>query len=82
LIEAGYEQPDQAPEHLRILARQAMSSTPAMRDFLKLTKQMEDTVQAVEIQPGEKCPTCNQYVLADMKISDYEMDSVINELDL
>ncbi len=81
LVEAGHE-PDEAPEHLRVLAKLAQSSAPAMRDFLKLTKPAIEATGEVTVAPGEKCPVCSQYVLADMQMSEETLSSVIEGLDL
>jgi len=67
LEEAGYSSPEDAPEHLRVLAEIAASkrsgAVPAMRDFLRLTaRYVEDpTTKMPTVHPGEKCPTCGQY---------------------
>ena len=82
LQEADYEDPDDAPEYLRILAKQALTSTPAMKAYLQLTKTVEDVKAEVTVQPGERCPTCHQYVLADMQMTEETLDSVIEGLDL
>ncbi len=81
LKEAGYDDPEEAPESKRLLAQQAAKGyVPAIKGFL--SKDDVKDVSVVVVQPGERCPTCQQYVLADMQLSDGEMDGVINELDL
>ena len=82
LQEADYDDPDDAPEYLRILAKQALTSTPAMKAYLQLTRTVEEAKVEVTVQPGEKCPTCSQYVLADMQMAEETLDSVIEGLDL
>lgn len=80
LKEAGYDNPDEAPESKRLLAQQAAKGyVPAIKGFLG--KEEEKDVSVV-VQPGDRCPTCQQYVLADMQIADDEMESVIDGLDL
>ena len=80
LKEAGYDNPDDAPEGKRLLAQQAAKGyVPAIKGFLA-KEDMKDVSVAV-IQPGERCPTCHQYVLVDMQIPDDEMESVIDGLD-
>ncbi len=81
LKEAGYDNPDEAPESKRLMAQQAVKgNVPAIKGFLG--KEDIKDVSVAAVQPGEKCPTCHQYVLADMQIPDEEMESVIDELDL
>ena len=80
LKEAGYDNPDDAPESKRLLAKKAAEGyVPAIKGFL--SKEEAKDVSVV-VQPGERCPTCQQYVLVDMQITDDEMDSVIEGLDL
>ncbi len=80
LKEAGYDDPEEAPESKRLMAQEAAKGhIPAIKGFLG-KEEAKDV--SVVVQPGERCPTCHQYVLADMQITDDEMDSVINELDL
>ena len=79
--EAGYDNPDDAPEGKKLLAQQAAKGyVPAIKGFLG-KEDMKDVSVAV-VQPGERCPVCHQYVLADMQIPDDEMESVIDGLDL
>ena len=82
LIEAGHKQPDKAPEHLRILAKQALSSTPAMKAFLQLTRTTEESGDLAVAIPGEQCPTCRQWVLAELQMSEEEVASVVDGLGL
>jgi len=67
LQEAGYDDPQDAPEHLRVLASIAASertgSVAALRDFLRLTRPSSDDAGAVVVQPGTQCPTCHQWQL-------------------
>ncbi len=80
LKEAGYDNPDEAPESKRLMAQQAAKGqVPAIKGFMG-KEEAKDV--SVVIQPGERCPTCQQYVLADMQITDDEMESVIDGLDL
>ena len=81
LIEAGHE-PGKAPEHLRILAKQALSSTPAMKAFLQLTRTAEESGDLAVAIPGEQCPTCRQWVLADMQMTEETLASVVDGLGL
>ena len=79
LKEAGYDNPDDAPESKRLLAQQAAKGyVPAIKGFL--SKEEAKDVSVVVVQPGERCPTCQQYVLADMQMSGETLDSVIEEL--
>ena len=80
LVEAGHE-PEEAPEHLRILAKLAQSSPPAMRDFLKMTKVIDDKAEVVLAIPGELCPTCSQYVLTDLQMTDEQVGTVLESID-
>jgi len=81
LVEAGHE-PEEAPEHLRILAKLAQTSPPAMRDFLKMTKVIDDKAEAIVAIPGELCPTCSQYVLTDLRITEEQMSEVLELIDV
>ena len=51
LVEAGYDNPKDAPEHLHILAKQAITSTPAMNAFLRLTQP-----ERIEERKNGACP--------------------------
>ena len=88
LAEAGFDADNKAPEHLQVLADYAVSgksgAVVALRDFRKLTSIDETTVtpDQLTVKPGDKCPVCHQYVLADMQISEDELISVIDGLDL
>ena len=79
LIEAGHE-PGEAPEHLRILAKQALSSTPAMKAFLQLTRTAEESGDLAVAIPGEQCPTCRQWVLADMQMTEVEIGEMLESV--
>ena len=81
LVEAGHE-PGEAPEHLRVLAKLAQTSPPAMRDFLKMTKVIDDKAEAIVAIPGELCPTCSQYVLTDLVLTDEQTSEVLELIDL
>ena len=81
LKEDGYDNPDDAPESKRLLAQRAASGyVPAINKFM--TDNHKGVVKVATVQPGDKCPVCHQYVLDDMQITDDEMESVIDELDL
>ena len=82
LQDAGYPDPEDAPERKKLMAQEAAKgNVPAIRSFA--TKdELKAEVQVGYPAPGERCPTCQQYVLADMQITDDEMDSVIDGLDL
>ena len=59
LQEAGFENPEDAPEHLRVLADIASSgrsgAVAALRDILRLTRRNEQYEPPKE---GERCPLC------------------------
>lgn len=87
LAEAGYDDDNPASEQLKVLVDYGVSgksgAVAALRDVRRITSTEEAaTGPAVAVRPGNKCPTCHQYVLADMQIADDEMDSVIDDLDL
>jgi hypothetical protein len=80
LAEAGFDADNQAPEHLQVLADYAVSgksgSVVALRDFRKLTSSEETTVipDQLTIKPGQKCPTCRQYLLTDLQLTDEQTE--------
>ena len=81
LREAGYDEPDEAPAAKRLLAMEAAKgNVTSIKSFL--SKSETKDVSVTVVQPGERCPTCQQYVLADMQMTDDEMDNVIDGLDL
>ncbi len=81
LIEAGYDNPDEAPAAKRLLAMEAAKgNVTSIKSFL--SKNEAKDVSVVVVQPGDRCPTCQQYVIADMQMSEETMDSVIEGLDL
>jgi hypothetical protein len=67
LTEAGYDDDNPAPRHIKILAEIAAEkragSVPAMRDFLRLTRPEKDKAGS-EVRPavGEACQLCGQVV--------------------
>jgi hypothetical protein len=71
LLEAGYSDPEEAPEHIKVLAEIAVSqrsgSVAALRDFRKLARLdreiTRDYQPSVILNPGDICPTCNHPVL-------------------
>ena len=74
LQEAGYSNPEEAPEHLKVLAEMAVSqksgSVAALRDFRKLNRidrEITPDYQPVTVLPGEICPTCNHPVIGKIK---------------
>ncbi len=82
LQDAGYDNPEAAPMRKRLMAKEAAGgSVPAIKSFA--TKgEIEAETPAGYPLPGEKCPTCRQYVLADMQIDDDFLEGIIYELDL
>ncbi len=80
LVEAGHE-PDEAPEHLKVLANLAQRSAPAMKDFLRLTRPAVEVQGEITVQPGEACPVCKQYVIVDLQMSDETIGSVIESIE-
>lgn len=87
LAEAGFDDDNPAPEHLQVLVDYGVSgksgAVAALRDVRRLTSTEEAAAgPAVAVKPGHKCPVCNQYVLADMEMTDETLDSVIEGLDL
>ena len=72
LEEAGYPNSDDAPEHLTLLAEIASSgrsgAVAALRDFLRLTRPISGNPGEATVVPGEKCPTCRQFVMRDMHL--------------
>lgn len=60
-----------------VAASKELLKASAERGNFKSTK-----AKKIQLQPGEKCPTCQQYVLSLLQISDDELDKVIDSLDL
>jgi len=67
LLEAGFDPPKSAPEHIRILAKYATSgrsgAVSAMRDFLRLTKQDSPDYTNYKYEPGTPCPVCSKVTI-------------------
>ena len=83
ILEAGYNDKDNpCPEHMRILAKQAITSTPAMNSWIKLTAKVIGPQDMIVVNPGDKCPVCQQWVLADLQMTKEDMDSVVEGLGL
>jgi len=66
LAEAGFNNTNQAPEHLRLLSELASSgrsgAVPALRDFRRLTRvEASEPGGLARPQPGEQCPLCGQW---------------------
>lgn len=79
ILEAGYNEDDNpCPEFMRILAQQALTSTPAMNAWIKLTSKVAVQQGEVAVIPGEKCPVCKQWVLIGMEMSEEQMDSIVD----
>jgi hypothetical protein len=66
LLEAGYKNVNDAPEHLRVLAEIAASGRSggvvALRDFLRLTdRYIEDKGETpIKLEYGDVCPVCKR----------------------
>ena len=78
LIEAGYDPPSEAPEHLQVLAQYAASqksgAVSALRDFRKITIGEEHAAPSkIKFQLGDLCPTCQlrYYPLSRLSQEDY-----------
>ena len=85
LKEAGYDNPDDAPAGERNMADIAARGNYSAAKHYASSKPVKDqdaTTPEGYPQPGEKCPTCHQYVLADLVMTDDELDIVIEILDL
>ena len=78
ILEAGYNKDDNpCPEHMRILAKQAITSTPAMNSWIKLTAKVIGPQDMIVVNPGDKCPVCQQWVLVDMQMSEEDVGVMI-----
>ena len=80
LAEAGFDEDNQAPEHLKVLARLATDgrsgAVAALRDFRRLTSISADEPGAVVAEPGTVCPTCKQLVTYGMRITTEGLDEL------
>lgn len=81
LQQAGYDDPENAPEYLIILAEigagKSSGAVPAMNAFLRETSQFtEDTPGKVVVNPGDICPTCRQYVIAGCVLDDDQKGTI------
>lgn len=82
LKDAGYDDPEDAPERRKLMAQEAAKGViPAIKSFATKDEQAAET-RAGYPAPGETCQTCNQYVIADLQISDDELDDIIGRLEL
>lgn len=81
LKDAGYDEPEDAPVTTRLMAdAAAKGNVTAIRTFAP--NEETPTVKGHGYpQPNEKCPTCSQYVLADLQITEGEERYIIYSLD-
>ncbi len=46
-----------------------------------MTKVIDDKAEAIVAIPGELCPTCKQYVLTDMQMTDDQVEIILESID-
>ncbi len=84
LVEAGFDDDNPAPEHLAILADYGVSgkagAVGALRDFRRLTGSAagEDMPAGAIVHPGDICPTCKQYVMAGLEVTDDGQQAMVD----
>lgn len=65
LIEAGYDPPESAPQHLKNLAQMATSgrsgAVSAITRFIAETRKDRPVEEETQLQPGDICPRCKQF---------------------
>lgn len=78
ILEAGYSEDDNpCPEHMRILAKQAITSTPAMNSWIKLTNKTVGPQDMIVVNPGDKCPICHQWVLSGLQMNEEDVGAIL-----
>ncbi|MHC4413538.1 MAG: hypothetical protein ACYSW6_11325 [Planctomycetota bacterium] len=83
LLEAGYDEDNQAPFHLAVIAEYAVSgksgAVSAMRDFRRLTNPGVDIDSMISLQAGETCPACGQRRDEDF-VTDNDRDATYHRI--
>lgn len=81
LADDGYPDPDDAPERKRLMAEQAAKGNVTAIRFFSTKEDIKEPGPSAAVQPGQVCPTCKQYVLTDLRMSEETLNSVIEMVD-
>lgn len=84
LEQAGYGTPEEAPEHLRLLARLASSekagSVAALSAFLKLTGKAEAVTGDLQMGTDGRCPVCGCTPVSGLQIGLNDLAALLNAI--
>ena len=81
LADDGYPEPEEAPERKRLMAEQAAKGNVTAIRFFSTKEDIKETGPAIAVQPGQTCPTCKQYVVTDLRLTEEQTGSVIEMID-
>ena len=82
LVEDGYPDPTVAPERDKLMAAQAAKGVVTAIKYFSTKVDKKTTSLAIPVEAGKQCPTCKQYVLADLVIGEELIGSVLEAIEL
>ena len=81
LKDDGYPDPEKAPERRRLMAAEAAKgNTTAIKSF-STKEEQEASSPTGSVQPGHICPTCRQYVLTDLVLTDDQIGNILDAIE-
>ncbi len=81
LIDDGYPKPAEAPERKRLMAEQAAKGNVTAIKYFSTKEDIKAASPTAAVQPGQVCPTCQQYVLVDLQLEDTQAEAVLEMID-
>ena len=83
LAEAGHDDPSKAPKVLQVVCEQIAERGPrsiqAAVQYRQLTSRQEAS-SAGKVRPGDRCPTCHQWVLFGLELTDEQVGAAIESV--
>jgi len=76
LVDDGYPEPTEAPERKRLMAEQAAKGNVTAIKYFSTKEDAKAVSVTANVQAGQVCPTCQQYVLVDLQLEDTQAESV------
>ncbi len=81
LADDGYPDPEEAPERKKLMATEAAKGVVTAIRYFSTKEDITEAGPAAAVQPGQVCPTCKQYVFADLILTEEQCGSVLEMID-
>ena len=82
LVEAGYNDENQAPASVKLMVDIAVSkkgnSVAAMREVLRMTGKTDQAGKPGKPAPGTMCPLCNELVMTEFRPDADQLDAAMD----